>query len=581
MTACTSVVPARRVELAHAARGLAAVACVERHAARVGAEILARGGNAADATVAAAMVLAVTWQPAGNLGGGGVLVVHTPQGEVAALDFRETAPAAVRRDHFLSDDGNEDPTVRAHPALPVGVPGTPAGLAALHARFGSLPWSELVEPARALAAEGFVVDLELHEWLDAYRDELAARANTARVLLSDGAWAPPAGAKLVQAELADTLTRLRDHGGGAFYTGALADALASDLADVGGVLTVDDLAAYRAVWRRPVRVPLADGHELIGMPPPSSGGVFLGQVLGMLERLDADSLDAPPVVSRSANSRFAAHLFVAATQRAFAERARWMADPDQVSVPTGAMLAPSHLDALAADVNRWKATPSEGLGPPLSAPESDDTTQLSVVDERGMAISCTLTLEAAFGSRHLGARTGVLFNNQLNDFNRVPGLTDRAGRIGTSPNQAAPGKRPLTSMSPTIVLQHGRPKLIVGSPGGRTILSTVASLAWRVLRQPELSADELVRAPRLHHGWFPDVVVLEPNGHNEQVWSHLLSRGHKVRFGDSSAAPLQGTQGAAHLLLRHAGDETWQAAGDPRRDGWAAVVQAVGADADG
>lgn len=579
--ACATPVPAVRVDLSPLGSGEAGVACVDRDAARVGAEVLARGGNAADALVAAALALSVTWPPAASLGAGGVLVARTPDGEVLALDFRETAPAAVHSRFFLDAEGLEDGSVRAHPALPVGVPGLTAGLGALHERLGSRPWRELVRPAIELARDGHVVDATYQRFVDAAASDLARWPSSRAALLDGEARAPAPGTLRVQPQLAATLERIARGGPAAFYTGALAQAVADDLADVGGVMTPEDLAGYRAVWRAPLRVELPDGrHTLLAMPPPSAGGITVAQVLTILQLLDAPGLDAPP----------GRHLFVEATRRAFADRSRHLGDPDQVHVPVRALLAREHLQALADSIDPARASDSADFGPAVRRDESDDTTHLSVVDASGMLIACTITLEANCGSRYVGPRTGVLFNNQLNDFNRVPGLTDTRGRVGTPPNVAAPGKRPITSMSPTILLRDGLPVLATGSPGGRTIPSTVAALAWRVIHGAD-DPQRWIDAPRLHHGWFPDRVELgswgsgrgerfprepAPEGDPETWLRDLAELGHTVRERGLGAT-LRGTQGAAHSLLRlpdpDGAGEVWFMIGDPRRDGWAAVLE--------
>lgn len=541
-----------------------AVACVERHAAEAGAAVLARGGNAADAAVACALALAVTWPPAGNLGGGGLALVREPDGQASLVDFRETAPAAVDAGLFLGPDGAYDPALATDPYRTVGVPGSPAGLALLHARHGALPWAEVVEPARRLAAEGFPVDASLAAWLAAFADELAALPSSAAVFLGPDGSPPAAGERLVQPDLAATLARLADEGPDGFYRGPVGDALVAALAAGGGLLGADDLAGYEPVLRRPLRLRHGDA-VVLAAGPPSSGGVALGQLLGLLERWDAA---AAPLLSADE-----LHLFAEAGRRAFADRATWLGDPDFSDVPVERLLSDDHLDALAADLDRRHAGDSADHGPPLSEPPPDrpHTTHLSVVDREGRAVSLTTTLEQAFGSKLVAAGTGVLLNDQLRDFNRIPGRTLAAGHIGTGPNLPAPGKRPLTSMTPVIVERDGHLALVTGSPGGRTIISTVARVLLAHLDR-DLPLDEAVGLPRVHHGWWPDQLAAEPGGLDPAVRAALRERGHRVVEGDPEAAPLHGTQGCANSVAVDPDSGLRTAVGDPRRHGWTAAV---------
>ncbi|MCB9899363.1 MAG: gamma-glutamyltransferase [Planctomycetes bacterium] len=539
-----------------------AVACVDRSAARVGASILARGGNAIDAAVATAFALAVTWPPAGNLGGGGMLLLQRADGRSEAIDFRETAPAGSTPDLFLDTDGRYDPSLAEAPYRAIGVPGTPAGLYLAHELHGRLPWAELVEPARRLAADGFLVDETLADWFAAFATELAAIPSTAAVFLDDHGHTPVAGSLLRQPELAETLALLRDVGPDAFYRGPVARALARAVTSGGGRMTTDDLAAYRAVRRVPLRTRFA-GATVLGMPPPSSGGLAVAQILGQLGRLHWR--DTRP------GSADALHLLVESERRAFADRARWLGDPDQGSVPLDALLSDEHLDALAAGVDPEHASDSHAFGPPVTElDEPKQTTHVSVLDAEGNAVAMTVTLEEAFGCKVVAAGTGVLLNDELRDFNRVPGRSTPAGLIGTAANLAAPGKRPLTSMTPTIVLRDDRVALVTGSPGGRTIISTVAQIVLAVIGR-RTPLEDAVPAPRLHHQWFPDRIDLEPGRFPSDVVDALVARGHVVRENDAAPPPLHGSQGAAHSIAVDASGRV-HAVGDPRRDGWVGVI---------
>ena len=559
LVACAAPHRAPVVRVAHTTSGAGgALACVDRYAARAGAEVLARGGNAVDAAVACAFALAVSWPPAGNLGGGGLALVHDVERGDELIDFRETAPAAVGPDLFLDADGRYDARLAEHPWRCVGVPGSVAGLSLLHQRHGRLPWNELLDPAIALAERGIDVDATLAHFLAASAVGLEAGAPP---FLDDQGRVLREGDLLVQPELAATLRALRERGPEGFYQGPVAAALAAGAHAGGGFLTEADLATYRPVLRDPLRIALGD-QQVLAPPPPSAGGVVMAQVLGQLDRLP---WSAAPWLGVDE-----VHLWAECSRRAFAERARSLADPDRVPVDLERLLAPHVLDAMAASVEPERATPSEALGPPVVDDEPEHTTHLSVVDGDGLAVSLTTTLEAAFGSQVVAPGTGVLLNNQLRDFNRAAGLTTRGGLVGTEPNLPGPGKRPLTSMTPVIVLDaDGRVRFVTGSPGGRTIISTVTRLVLAVVAHgvpPELA----VAQPRLHQGWFPDRIEMEPDGLPEAVRDALAARGHQVLVR-SPDPPLFGSQGCAHSVFRQP-DGSWLAVGDLRRDGWAAAV---------
>lgn len=562
-TSCASPETPRHVdvELALVARGDAGVACIDPHAARVGAEVLAAGGNAVDAAVATAFALAVSWPPAGNIGGGGFLVLAAPDGTRAALDFRETAPAAVTAEHYLDERGEYDPALVQHPWHNVGVPGTVAGLGLAHARFGSLPWERLVEPAVRLAEDGLVVTENLAAWLALYSG-LLDQVPASRAVFLPGGQPPRAGETWRQPDLAATLTLIRDEGPRAFYTGPVAEALAAACQAGGHPLTVDDLAAYEPRVREPLRTTYA-GHEVVGMPPPSSGGVAVAQMLALLDRWD--------VTAHAPGSDGAEHRLAEAARRAFAERAAVAGDPDFTAVPVDALLDPAHLDALAADFSE-QATPSETYDPAAMSFEGDETTHVSVMDADGLTVACTLTLEGAFGGGAVAAGTGVLLNNELRDFNRVPGTTDASGLIGTDANLPGPGKRPLSSMSPTVVVDaDGVPVLATGSPGGRTIINTVARVVVRRTGRG-LPLRTAVELPRSHHQWLPDRFELEPREDIEPLLLALRARGHDAVVR-TTLPPLWGTLGAAHSVARDAVTGEVQAVGDARRGGAVGVVQ--------
>lgn len=561
----TAAGPVASVRLDHAvSTDGGAVACADRLAATVGAHLLASGGNAVDAAVGTALALAVTWPQAGNLGGGGVMIIAMADGTTVTVDARETAPAGFRSDAFLDEAGRYDSARALDPWLCIGVPGSVAGMAAAHERFGVLPWAELVAPALSLARDGFVRDETFHRFLVASAPALAAIPASREAFLEADGSAPAVGTRLVQPALAHTLELLADGGAAAFYDGPIGDALAEDIAEGGGLVTRADLAAYRAVFREPLTLEVA-GYQVLAMPPPSSGGVAIGQILGQLQRLDA--LDMDP------GSADFLHLFAESARRAYAERARWLGDPDFVAVPTDWMLDDRTLDSLAASIDPQRATSSATLGPavrttPLSQ-ESEETTHLSVIDGMGNAVSFTTTLEATYGSKAVSGRTGILLNNQLGDFNRIPGQTTMTGHIGTPANLAAPGKRPLTSMSPVIVRNEDQVVLVTGSPGGRTIINTVCWILLGVLGRGQ-PLTEAVEQPRVHHQWFPDLLTFEAGWPGPAVREELIRRGHDVSERPD-APPGLGLQGCANSVARDPVTGIVTAVGDPRRDGWAAA----------
>ena len=528
-------------------------------ASDVGAAVLAQGGNAVDATIATALALAVTLPEAGNIGGGGFMLIYPGDGrEAACIDYRETAPAKAAADMFQLDDSRHGHKV-------VGVPGTVRGLELAHRRFGKLPWRSLVEPAIRLASEGFTLGPRLAHDLNELIKKSAEFAELRRVFGKPGGsdpggsepgsseWSPDD--RLVQPELAATLRLIADQGPAAFYSGPIARQIVAEMKSGGGLISLADLAAYQAKERRPVRGTYRD-FEIIGAPPPSSGGTATIEALQILEPFNLRQYDRDSAQAR--------HLVIEALRRAFCDRARWLGDPDFVEVP-GRLLTKEYAQRRGADIELAHATPSERLAPEIElAGEGSDTTHFSVIDASGMAVANTYTLEHSYGSRVVVRGAGFLLNNEMTDFNWQPGHTDRKGNIGTPANTIAPGKRMLSSQSPTIVLRDGRPVLITGSPGGRTIISTVVSLLIDTL---EYGTDlpRAVAAPRLHHGWFPDVVLLEGADDPARLplIEALTSYGHRVERKPHR-------QGSANSIAIDAGGRRLAVA-DRRRGGTAAA----------
>jgi gamma-glutamyltranspeptidase/glutathione hydrolase len=504
-------------------------------ASDIGADVLTRGGNAVDAAVATAFALAVTFPFAGNIGGGGFMIVRTPAGKTAAFDYREKAPARSTPTMYLDAGGNIDRRLTAAGYLAPGVPGTVAGLALAHQRFGKLPWKDVVQPSADLAARGFAMSASLARSLNAEVDG-PMRPFSASVAAygkpGGGAWA--AGDRLVLPDLGKSLAAIAAGGPDAFYKGWIADRIAAEMAKHGGLIGKRDLAAYRAKARTPVTTTFL-GHEVISMPPPSSGGVTLIEMLNMLEALKIQ--DTPRM------SPQALHLMIEAMRRAYLDRARFLGDPDFVKVPVKTMVSKAHARALIATLDRGKASSSIALGRDIlgsSAPaEADDTTHFSVLDRDGMAVANTYTLEGGYGSHVVIEGTGILLNNEMGDFNKKPGTTTLTGDIGTPANVIAPGKRMLSSMTPTMVTRAGRVVMITGSPGSRTIINTVLGIVLNVAAWGSTGIDA-VNAPRLHHQWLPEHVTFEAEGVPPDTVRALQSMGHEIR--------VQGSQGSAHSI---------------------------------
>jgi gamma-glutamyltranspeptidase/glutathione hydrolase len=519
-------------------------------ASDVGALILSRGGNAVDAAVATAMALAVTHPTAGNLGGGGFMIVRTPDGRTTAFDYRERAPGKSTPTMYLGKDGNIDRSLTAAGYLAPGVPGTVRGMAMAHAKFGRLPWRDVVVPAAEVAAKGFMVTASLARGLNSELNGPMRRfpASVAAYGKPGGApWAE--GDRIILGDLAKSLMAIADSPD-AFYTGWIADRIAEDMAANGGIITKEDLAAYKAAERVPVKGTFL-GHEIISMPPPSSGGVALIQMLNMLEALE--------IQKKTRGSAEAIHLVAETMRRAYLDRARHLGDPDFVTVPVDRLTSKAYARTLAKGISPTKASSSVELGKDIvsvSLPEeSEETTHFSVIDKDGMAVSNTYTLEGGYGSHVVMKGTGILMNNEMGDFNKKPGTTNLTGDIGTPANVIAPGKRMLSSMTPTIVLKDGKVLLITGSPGGRTIINTVLGVVLQATAWGFIGRDA-VDAPRMHHQWLPDRLTIEENGVSEDVLNQLKAMGHDVRT--------TGRQGSAHSIWVYPTTGTAFGLADPR-----------------
>jgi gamma-glutamyltranspeptidase/glutathione hydrolase len=492
------------------------VAAQESRAARIGVEFLERGGNAVDAAVAVGFALAVTHPQAGNLGGGGFMMVHLAErNETVAIDYRETAPQAVTHDIFLDDKGEADPEKSRSSALAVGVPGSVAGLALAHERYGSgrFTLAQLIEPSIALARAGFPVDDDLADALPRGQARFARWPSSAKIFLRpDGAVLAP-GDVLAQPDLAAALDLIAREGPGAFYQGPIGAKIATSVRAAGGIMTVEDLRNYRPIVRAPVRGTYR-GYDIVSMSPPSSGGTLLIEMLNILEGFELRHLgpDAP-------------HVMAEAMKLAYADRAHFLGDPDAVDVPVARLIAKDYAARLRAGISEH-ARPALSIRRGEPAREGSNTTHFSVVDRLGNAVANTTTLNFTFGLGLVAEGTGILLNNELDDFAAKPGAPNAYGLVGGAANAPGPGKRPLSSMTPTIVLKDGKVFLVTGSPGGSRIITTVLQVITNVIDY-RMNVRRAVAAPRIHHQWLPDEVSVE-QGVSPDLIDVLEGRGHKV-----------------------------------------------------
>ncbi|HXF96896.1 MAG TPA: gamma-glutamyltransferase [Gemmatimonadales bacterium] len=515
-------------------------------ASAVGVDILKRGGNAVDAAVAVGFALAVVLPEAGNIGGGGFLVYRDTAGLVRALDYRETAPGRATRDMYLDSLGNvTDRSLTGH--LAVGVPGSVAGLHRMWESYGRLPWATLVEPAVRLARDGHVVDSVRHVSIAEQVERLRKfPASAAQFLVHDTA--PPIGAILRQPDLARTLQLIADSGPSVFYRGQIAELIVDEMERGGGLITRADLAGYQAKWRDPIRLTYR-GYTVYSMPPASSGGITLGIILNIVE-----GYDTLPAFGTAGQ----VHLNAEAMRRAFVDRNRYLGDPDFVPLPLARLLSKSYAAGLRAQIDPRRATPTPVMAG--SSPRGDHTTHYSIVDAEGNAAAVTTTLNGGFGSAVTVTGAGFLLNNEMDDFTAAPGQPNQYGLIQGEANAIAPGKRMLSAMTPSIVLdREGDLLMVVGTPGGPTIITTVYQVITNVLDHG-MGLAEAVAAPRIHHQALPDVIRYEPGGLAASTVEALLAMGHRVEerrvYSGDVAAILRGPAG-------------WIGVADPRRGGGA------------
>ena len=496
------------------------VVAQEKIAAQIGADVLKRGGNAVDAAVATGFAMAVTYPRAGNIGGGGFMVIHSQdRHEDVAIDYRETAPAATTPEIFLGADGKPDIAKSRDSALGIGVPATVAGLAIALDKYGSGKFSlaDLVKPAIALAKDGTDITDDLADTLPDWHRRLARWPSSAKIFSRADGTSLREGDRLVQTDLAATLSAIAEQGSRGFYEGPVAEKLVKAIGDAGGTMTLDDLKSYQPVIRAPVRGTYR-GHDIIAMPAPSSGGIVLVETLNMLEGF--------PMRDMKQGSAPSLHVMIEAMKRAYADRARYLGDPAFVKAPIATLIAKDYAARQRASIDLDHATPWTDALSATPPREGDNTTHFSIVDSGGNAVSNTYTLNYSYGVGLVAEGTGVLLNNELDDFTAAPGASNAYGLVGFEANLPGPGKRPLSSMSPTIVLKDGKPVLVTGSPGGSRIISAVLQVIVDVLDYG-MDVAAAVAAPRVHHQWLPDEVRVE-RGFPDDTLAALRAKGHRV-----------------------------------------------------
>ncbi len=506
------------------------VSSADRIASEVGVEVLKKGGNAVDAAVAVALALAVTYPTAGNLGGGGFMVIRMADGKTTAIDYRETAPAKATHDMYLDKEARVIANASSTGYLAVGVPGTVAGLALALEKYGTMKWQDLVEPAYKLAKDGFPVSYWLAHTLSTNTDlveryprssggprELLSKfAESKRIFLKGGNYYQ-AGELLKQPELALTLARLQKEGPQEFYQGTTAQLIVEDMKKNGGIITLEDLKNYKPAVREPLKGNYR-GYEILTMPPPSSGGIALIEMLNILEQYDLKGLGF--------NSSERNHLLIEAMRRAFADRAEFLGDPDFVKVPVKGLVSKNYAIEVSKSIDLGKATVSKQVKPGQpNSYESDSTTHFSIVDSMGNAVANTYTLNGSYGSGVTVTGAGFLLNNEMDDFAAKVGVPNDYDLIQGEANAITAGKRPLSSMTPTIILKDGKLFLVIGSPGGPTIINTVLQVVLNVIDHG-MNIQQAIDAPRFHHQWLPDALVFEPYGFSTDLINLLKTKGH-------------------------------------------------------
>lgn len=510
----------------------AMVVSARAEASQIGSDILKKGGNAFDAMMATEMALAVAYPYAGNLGGGGFMVYRLANGDIGSLDYREKAPLAASRNMYLDNEGNVIENKSTLGAYAVGVPGTIAGIFAAHEKFGKLPIKDILQPVIDLASKGYVITEKQQKRFNEY-DSIFRAANGKQILYSNQS---KAGDTLKNLKLAETLKRIAQNGRDEFYKGKTAEILVNYLAEKGGIITLEDLEKYEAKWREPITFNYKD-LRMISMGPPSSGGICLAQIMKMIEPYDLKSYGH--------NTLKTIQVITEAERRAYADRSYFLGDPDFVEIPTQTLLSDVYLQDRMRDFSFEKATPSDSISyGKIVGFESDETTHYSIVDQFGNAVAVTTTLNDAYGSKLYVDELGFFLNNEMDDFSSKPGIPNVYGLVGGEANSIVPEKRMLSSMTPTIVEKDNLLYMVVGTPGGSTIITSVLQTILNV-EEFGMTMQDAVNAPRFHHQWLPDLVVMEPNSFSPSLVQQLLAKGYNI---NENATPVIGKVDAILVL---------------------------------
>ncbi|UCE41887.1 MAG: gamma-glutamyltransferase [Candidatus Aminicenantes bacterium] len=537
------------------------VVSVDQYASQIGIDILKKGGNAVDAAVAVGFALAVTYPAAGNIGGGGFMIIRFPDTrEAVAIDFREMAPAGATPNMYLDEKGNYDRAKSYLGHLAVGVPGTVKGFEYAMQKYGNLPWKEVIAPAIDLAENGFVLNKRRAKALNGLKQIQKLSKNFEDMITKSEEFfrifSKPDGSEFVegdiffQIDLAESLKLISNQGSAAFYEGKIAELIARDMEKHRGLITKDDLAKYEAFVREPVKGNYR-GYEIISMPPPSSGGTILIEMLNVLEGFELGAMER--------YGPEALHVISETMRFAYLDRAKYMGDKQFGDIPVKRLISKEHAQSIKEKIDLDRAIPSSEIGEDILTNEkAKETTHYSIIDKDGIAVATTYTLNGGFGSFVIAEGTGIILNNEMADFNMKPGYTDDKGLIGTEPNLIAPYKRMLSSMTPTIIVKDGKTFMITGSPGGRTIINTVLNVIINVI-DFKMNIQEAVNGYRINHEWMPDVLIVEKEGINEEVIDSLKSMGHEIKTIRSL--------GDAHSICFDLGTGKYHGAADKRSSG--------------
>jgi len=525
------------------------VVCAETNASEIGLNVLKQGGNAIDASVAVAFALAVTYPNAGNLGGGGFMIYRDAKDQVYALDYRETAPQLASGNMYLNDSAKVIEGASTLGYLAAGVPGTVAGLWQAHQRFGKLDWKQLIEPAIRLAENGFILGGFQADALIEANEDFNKFSSSKKIFTRNGL-SFKTGDKLIQTDLAQSLHRIAVKGASGFYSGVTAKLISQDMRKNGGFIREEDLKNYKAIWRKPITGSYR-GYKTFSMPPPRAGGIALAGILNTLELFDLSRF--------SVNSSSYIRLWVEIERQVYADRAQWLGDPDFIEIPVEKLISKEYAQTIKDKLSYFNAGDSYGYKiPGINFEESDQTTHFSIVDHWGNAVSNTFTLNGNYGSRVVAAGTGILLNNEMDDFSLKPGYPNKYGLIGSEANAILPKKRMLSSMTPTIITKNDTLFMIIGGPGGSKIITTVAQVISNVIDH-KMNIRQAIETPRFHHQWIPDVIYLEEGRFNCDTRDILKNKGYKLEF--------KTYMGYAQGILFNSKSNEYSGWSDPRSDG--------------